>query len=189
MTTELSHTQSAQSYWLFGDYRIITHLYGDQWEVAISGFGIFSKWLSAFCFEQGKSEGFDNCDQPSNLTEIGFKSSIFQPCGLEIWLMTSKNYRAPLLHYIKLCASSETPRWIRTAVAVQKCSVLVKISDFFAPCDLEIQWMTLKNNRDLLLCYIKLCASFQSHQWIQAKVTVRKRSIRAKMGDFLPCVT
>ena len=27
--------------------------------------------------KQGKSEGFDSCDQPSNLTQIGFKSSIF----------------------------------------------------------------------------------------------------------------
>ena len=29
--------------------------------------------------EQGKSEGLDNCDRPSNLTQIRFKSSIFQP--------------------------------------------------------------------------------------------------------------
>ena len=29
--------------------------------------------------EQGKSEGFHSCDRPSNLTQIGFKSSIFQP--------------------------------------------------------------------------------------------------------------
>ena len=29
--------------------------------------------------EQGKSEGFDSSDRPSNLTQIGFKSSIFQP--------------------------------------------------------------------------------------------------------------
>ena len=29
-------------------------------------------------FQQGKSEGFDSCDRPSNLTQIGFKSSIFQ---------------------------------------------------------------------------------------------------------------
>ena len=57
-------------------------------------------------------------------------------------------------------------------------------SAIFAPCDIEIQWMTLKNNRDPLLCYIKFCASFQSHRWIQTKVTVRKRSIRAKMGHF-----
>ena len=30
-------------------------------------------------FEQGKSEGFDSCDRPSNLTQIGFKSFIFHP--------------------------------------------------------------------------------------------------------------
>ena len=29
--------------------------------------------------KQGKSEGFDSCDRPSNLTHTGFKSSIFQP--------------------------------------------------------------------------------------------------------------
>ena len=28
--------------------------------------------------KQGKSEGFDSCDRPNNLTQIGFKSSIFQ---------------------------------------------------------------------------------------------------------------
>ena len=139
--------------------------------------------------KQGKSEGFDSCDRPSNLTQIGFKSSIFQPCDLEIWLMTSKNHWTPLLHYIKLCASSQIPRWIRTAGAVRKRSIRVKIDDFFAPCDLENQWMSLKNIRDPLLCYIKLCASFQSHWWIKTKVTVRKRSIRAKMGDILPRVT
>ena len=60
---------------------------------------------------------------------------------------------------------------------------------FFSPCDLEIWWMTLKNNRALLLCYIKLCASFQSHGWIQTWVPVRKRSIRVKIGNFLSCVT
>ena len=27
----------------------------------------------------GESEGFDSCDRPSNLTQIGFKSSILQP--------------------------------------------------------------------------------------------------------------
>ena len=89
--------------------------------------------------KQGKSEGFHSCDRPSNLTQIGFKSSIFQPSDLEIWLMTSKNYRTPLLHYIKLCASSQIPRWIRTAGAVRKRSFRVKIDDF-------LPRMTLKFN-------------------------------------------
>ena len=42
-----------------------------------------------------------------------------------------------------------------------------------------------KNNRPPLLCCFKLCASFHSHRWIQTKVTVRKRSIRVKIGDLL----
>ena len=29
--------------------------------------------------QQGKSEGFDSCDRPSNLAQIWSKSSIFQP--------------------------------------------------------------------------------------------------------------
>ena len=60
---------------------------------------------------------------------------------------------------------------------------------FFVPCDLQNWWMTLKNNRASLPSYIKLCASFQSHQWIQTGVTVRKRSIWVKIGDFLSRVT
>ena len=62
-------------------------------------------------------------------------------------------------------------------------------SVIFFPCDLEIWWMVLKNNRTHFLCYIKLCASFQSHRWIQTGVTVRKSSIRVKISDFLSCVT
>ena len=58
----------------------------------------------------------------------------------------------------------------------------------FVPCDLEIWWMTFQNNWAPLLCYFKLCASFQSHRSIQTGVTVRKRSNRVKIGDFfVPC--
>ena len=60
---------------------------------------------------------------------------------------------------------------------------------FFVPCDLEIWWMTLENNRAPPLYYIKLCASFQIHRWIETEVTVRERSIWVKIGDFLSCVT
>ena len=49
--------------------------------------------------------------------------------------------------------------------------------------------MTLKNNRENLLCYFKLYASFRSHRWIQARVTVRKRPIWVKIDDFFSSVT
>ena len=37
-----------------------------------------------------------------------------------------------------------------------------KSATCFVPCDLGIWWMTLKNNRALLLCFTKLCALFLS---------------------------
>ena len=59
---------------------------------------------------------------------------------------------------------------------------------FSGPCDPEIWWMTSKNNRAPLYC-IKLCASFQIHQWIQSEVTVQKGSIRVIIIIFLSRVT
>ena len=79
--------------------------------------------------KQGKSEGFDRFDRPSNLAQILSKSSIFQP----LWpcnLMNELENRAPLLYYIKLCASFEIQRWIQTEVTVWKCSIRIKIGDF-----------------------------------------------------------
>ena len=49
--------------------------------------------------------------------------------------------------------------------------------------------MTFKNNRAPLLCYIKLCATFRSHWWIQTGVTVQKRPICVKCDDFESRVT
>ena len=111
---------------------------------------------------------------------------IFSLCDLEIWWMTSKYNRTPLLYYIKPFALFQIHLWIQTWFTVRKLSIRVKIRDFFVPCDFEISWRTLKNKRVPLLCYVKFCASFQSHQWIQTGVTVRKRPIWVKIDDFFP---
>ena len=166
----------------------------------------------------------------------------FVRCDLEIWWMTLKNNRAPLLCYVKLCASFHSHRLFQAVVRVRKCQIRVKIHNFlsrvtykfdrwpwktighlcyatssfvhqfiaighfklelqsenaklesnlqfFVPCDLQIWQMTLKNNRALLLCYFKLCASFHGHWSIQTVVTVRKCQIRVKISHFLPRVT
>ena len=41
--------------------------------------GTWQGWEGTRISEQGKSEGLDSCDRPSNLTHIGFKSSNLQP--------------------------------------------------------------------------------------------------------------
>ena len=138
-------------------------------------------YICVYIIKQGKSEGFDSCDRPSNLAQIGLKSSIFQPCDLEIGLMTSKNYRAPLLHYIKLCASSQTPRWIRTAVAVRRCSIRVKIGDFL-PC------VTLKFNgwpwKTIGILYVTL--SFVHHFKAIDEFKLKLQSGNAQFGPKWP---
>ena len=52
---------------------------------------------------------------------------------------------------------------------------------FFSLCDLEKKYGNSY--------YVKLCSSFQIHQWIQTWVTVRKRSIWVKIGDIWSRVT
>ena len=121
---------------------------------------------------------------------LGQNQWCFVPCDLEIWWMTLENNRASLLCCFKLCATFHSHWWIQTGVTVRKRPIWVKFDRFLEPCHLEIWWMTLKNNRAPLLCYFKLYASFRSHWWILAGVTVRKRPIWVKIDNFLavwPC--
>ena len=81
---------------------------------------------------------------------------------------------------------------LRDLIAATGLVILLKFDPnhwFFSPCDLEIWWMTSKNNMAPLLYYIKLCVSFQIHRWIQTEVTLRKLSIRVEIGHFLSLVT
>ena len=66
---------------------------------------------------------------------------LFVPCDLKIWQMTLKNNRAPLLCYIKVCASFRNHQQFQTGVTVWKCSLRVKIVNFLL-CDLEVWRMT-----------------------------------------------
>ena len=57
----------------------------------------------------------------SKNAQSGSKSTIFfVQCDLDIWRMTLKNNRAPLLFHIKLCASFHHHMWIQTGVMVWK---------------------------------------------------------------------
>ena len=104
--------------------------------------------IISYNLKQGKSEGFNSCDRPKNLTQIGPKSSIFSPCDLPIWWMTSKNNGAPLLYYVRLCASFQIHWWIQTGVTVWKRSIRVKIGDFLFHVTLKFDgrpWETIRH--------------------------------------------
>ena len=81
---------------------------------------------------------------------------------------------------------------LRDLIAATGLVILLKLDlnrPFFSPCDLEIWWMTPKNNRAPLLCLFKLFASFRSNWCIQTGVTVRKRLIWVKIDAFFSRVT
>ena len=103
--------------------------------------------------------------------------------------MTLEINRAPLLYHIKLCAPFQIHRWFHTWVTVRKRLIRVKIGGILSHVTLKCDGWPWQKNRTPLLYYIKLYASFQSHGWIQTVVTVRKRSIRVKIGIFLSRVT
>ena len=74
--------------------------------------------------------------------------NFFIPCDLEIWWMTLKNNRAPVLCYIKLCASFYSHHWIKTGVTVRKRPIWVQINDFFSRVTLKFDgwpWKTTGN--------------------------------------------
>ena len=92
----------------------------------------------------------------------------------------------------KTTVDLEKTRLLRDLIAASGLVILLKLDwnpRLFSLCDLEIWWRTSKNNRALLLYYVKLCASFQIHQWIQTWVTGQKCSIQVEIGDILSCVT
>ena len=80
---------------------------------------------------------------------------------------------------------------LRDLIAATGLIILLKFdpNHHFSACvTLKFDGWPQKNNKAPLLYYIKLCALFQIHRWIQTGVTVRKRSTRVKIGNFLSCV-
>ena len=57
---------------------------------------------------------------------LGQIRRFLEPCDLEIWRMTLKNNRAPLLCHFKLCASFRSHWWIQTGVTIRKHPIWVK---------------------------------------------------------------
>ena len=121
---------------------------------------------------QGISEGFDSCNRSSNLTQIGFKSSIFQPAWPWVWLMTSKHNRAHLLHNVKLCASFQIHQWFQTGITIRKRRIRVKIGDYLSRVTLQFDIWPWKTTGHLFYT----TSSFV-HGWIQTEIIVWKPSM------------
>ena len=91
----------------------------------------FDDLHEALCIISNPSVNSNRSYSPET-PNLGQNRQFFVPCDLELWWMTLKNHRAPLLCCFKLCASFHSHQWIQTGVTVRKRPIFVKIDDFFS---------------------------------------------------------
>ena len=69
-------------------------------------------------------------------------------CDLQIWRMTLKNNRAPLLSYFKLYPKFLSHQWIQAGVTVRKRPIWVQIDDILSRVSLQFDvwpWTTIEH--------------------------------------------
>ena len=82
--------------------------------------------------QQGKSEGFDSCDLPSNLTQTRFKSLIFQ--AVWPWNLMDDLKQIDHLFYATLNFVHDFKSISEFKLELQS-RIRVKIGDYFVTCD------------------------------------------------------
>ena len=130
------------------DTFVLFHLYGNK-RVSLPLWPIRPRWFHTFspCAEplgdghEGMGARFGSQGSIALNWHSRYSGTRYSGTWLylEIWRMTLKNNRAPLLRYFKLCASFRSHWWIQTGVTIRKRLIWVKINDFFLavwPCNL-----------------------------------------------------
>ena len=120
------------------------------------------------------------------LLKLDSNHRFFSLCDSEIWWMTLKNYWAPLLYYIKLCASSQTPWWIQTGVTVRKCSIRVKIGDFLSCVTLKFDGGPWKTIGHLFYATLSFVHHFKAIGEFKLELQSGNAQFRSKSGIFCP---
>ena len=88
---------------------------------------------------------------------LGQMLPFLEPCDLEIWRMTFKNNRAPLLCYFKLCEAFRSHWWIQTGVTIRKRPIWVKCYAFKSRVTLKFDGWHWKTIGHLFYATSSLC--------------------------------
>ena len=123
------------------------------------------------------------------LLKLDSNHRFFSPCDLEIWWITPKDNRTPVLYYFKLFASLRSHWWVQTGVTVWKHLIWVKIDDFVQPCDLAVWRMTLKNKEDLCYATSSLVHHSVAIGEFKLELQFRNAYFGSKLTIFFSCVT
>ena len=122
-------------------------------------------------------------DSQSENAQFGSKSSVF--CPIWPWNLTDDLEKQ---HGI---SASLFQAYMEHFIAIGKFKLELQYGNarFGSKSMIFLFHVILKLNEwpwktKFLLCYCKICAACRSHQWIQTGVTIRKRLIWVKIGDF-----
>ena len=141
-------------------------------------------WL--FCLKEGKSEGFDSCDWPNNLTEIGLKLLILQ--SMWPWNLMAdleKKYgTSSILH--QGCASFHLHRWTQTVVTVRRCSIWIKMDNFLSHVTLKFDWWPWKTKGHLFYVMLSFVHHFKASGKFKLKSQSRNVQFGSKSAIFRP---
>ena len=110
----------------------------------------------------------------------------FSPCDLEIWCITSKNNRTPLLYYIKLCVSFQIHRWIQTEVTLRKGSIRVEIGNFLSLATLKFDGWPCKTIGHLVYSTSSFVHYFKSIGELKLKLQSGNAQFGSKSAIFCP---
>ena len=107
-------------------------------------------------------------------------------CDLEIWWMTLKHNKVPLLYYIKLFASFQIHWWIQTGVTVRKCSIRVKNGDFVSRVTLKFDGWSWKITGRLFYTTLSFVEHFQAIGIFKLELQSGNAQFGSKLAIFCP---
>ena len=110
-------------HWAYAYMKDITKFCPPKWyryvKICVLAHGLSPTLRQALCIISNPSVN-SNWSYSPEMLNSGQNWWFFVPCDLEIWRITLKNNRAPLLCHIKLHASFHLNKWIQITVMVRK---------------------------------------------------------------------
>ena len=146
-----------------------------------------SRFIYAPTTEQGKSEGFDSCDRSSNLTQIGFKSSIFQPVWPWNLMDDPKKQLGTSSMLLQAFCIIRSHWWIQTGVTVGKHLIWVKIDDFFSRVTLTFDGWPSKTIGHLFYAISSFVQHFVAIDEFKLELQSGNAQSGSKSMIFEPC--
>ena len=113
------------------------------------------------------------------LLKLNSNRRFFSPCDLEIWWMTLKNSRAPLLCYPKLFVSFQSHWWIQTGITVRKRLIWVKIDNFLS----RVTWKFDGRPSKTIGYLFPATSSFVQHFVVIDEFELKLQSVNAQSGS------